>query len=48
LYKWQQGEDNDQESGASHLGHALACIAMLLDQQNYKVAVDTRFQKKEA
>lgn len=40
-----KGEDNDIESGNSHLGHALASIAMTVE--NYKVhgkKVDDRFK----
>lgn len=39
---WQNGEDNDPESGQTHLGHALACLAMLIDQQAKGVSTDTR------
>lgn len=45
--KWQRGEDNDDESGKSHLGHALACLAMLLDQMEHGVFVDTRRKAKK-
>lgn len=30
---WFEGEDTDPESGLSHLGHALACIAVLIDSK---------------
>lgn len=31
LFKYLEGEDNDPDSGIPHLGHALACIAILID-----------------
>ena len=46
VHQWQDGEDNDPESGASHLGHALACIAMLLHQQQLGTLRDNRRGKK--
>lgn len=33
LAKWAEGEENDVESGVPHLGHALACINILIDAQ---------------
>lgn len=42
VLQWQGGEELDPESGHSHLGHALACLAMLLDQQKHNVLQDTR------
>ncbi len=29
LKAWNEREDNDQESGLSHLDHAITCLAML-------------------
>lgn len=31
LVAWFEGEENASDSGVSHLGHALACIAIILD-----------------
>lgn len=31
LAQWFNGEDVDPVSGVSHLGHALACVALLID-----------------
>lgn len=31
LAQWFDGEDNDSESGVSHLAHARACLGILLD-----------------
>lgn len=33
LQLWFDGEDDDPESGVSHLAHAIACCALLLDAQ---------------
>lgn len=40
-------EDNDPESGVSHLGHAMAALAMLLDNIAEGVSTDVRYEKKE-
>lgn len=42
ILQWQQGEDLDPESGASHLGHARCCLAMLLECQRLGTLVDDR------
>ena len=44
LQAWNDNEDNDKESGNSHLGHALACIAMLLQQQKLGTLIDNRYK----
>lgn len=44
---WQDGEDNDPESGGSHLGHALASLAMLLHTIQLGTNKDTRRGKGE-
>tara|TARA_X000000950_G_scaffold166011_2_gene202757 strand:- start:8198 stop:8545 length:348 start_codon:yes stop_codon:yes gene_type:complete len=31
LMLWYEGEDLDAESGQSHLGHARACLAIIID-----------------
>jgi len=31
LNAWFEGEDNDPDSGIPHLGHALACVAILIE-----------------
>ena len=45
LTAWQEGQDEDPESGLNHLGHALASIAMLLDCADKGSLTDTRFKK---
>ncbi len=42
---FNEGEDNDAESGHSHLGHAGACLAMLLVYQTHSLGTDTRYKK---
>lgn len=39
---WNEGENADPESGKSHLGHALACIAMILEQERRGTLKDNR------
>ena len=46
INQWQNGEDLDPESGASHLGHALASIAMLLHIMELGTARDTRYKRE--
>jgi len=42
LMSWFAGEDKDPESGASHLAHVRACMAILLDAQASSKLVDDR------
>lgn len=39
---WFEGEDNDPDSGIPHLGHALACIAIIVDAGFADKLVDDR------
>jgi hypothetical protein len=39
---WLEGEENATDSDAHHLGHALACAAILLDAQETGTLVDDR------
>ena len=45
LTAWWDGEEKDKDSGCSHLGHAMACIAIILDGKHYKVIRDDRPKK---
>lgn len=45
LMQWNENEDNDGESGYSHLFHAGACIMMLIDLVESGIGKDTRFQR---
>lgn len=42
IYQWFDGEDVDSESGASHLGHAMACMAILIDAYVNGTLIDDR------
>ena len=45
LTAWWDGEEKDKDSGCSHLGHAMACIAIILDGKHHKVIRDDRPKK---
>lgn len=47
ILAWQQGENQDPESGASHLGHARCCLAMLLECERLGTLKDNRNLVKE-
>ncbi|MDI4659527.1 MULTISPECIES: dATP/dGTP diphosphohydrolase domain-containing protein [Cobetia] len=42
LGAWFEGEDTDPDSGIHHLGHALACLAILTDAQHAGKLTDDR------
>jgi hypothetical protein len=42
LLQWFDGEDDDPESGVSHLAHARACMGILLDALATNQLVDDR------
>lgn len=42
LMSWYTGEDKDEESGASHLAHARACMGILMDAQASGILIDDR------
>lgn len=44
LMSWFTGENIDPESGASHLAHARACLAILIDSQVGGTLIDNRPQ----
>lgn len=45
LMSWYTGEDRDPESGALHLAHARACLAILIDSQLAETLIDDRPKK---
>ena len=45
LDKWFEGETYDKDSGVHHLGHALACIAIILDAEAANKLNDDRMVK---
>lgn len=44
---WMEGENLDPESGLPHLGHALACLAILADAQMTGMLTDDRNYRGE-
>lgn len=42
LAQWLDGQDDDPESGVSHLAHARACLGILLDAQSLHCLIDDR------
>lgn len=40
--KWLNGEEKDSDSGVHHLGHAIACLNIVLDAANYGNLIDDR------
>lgn len=42
LAQWLDGQDDDSESGVSHLAHARACLGILLDAQSLHCLIDDR------
>jgi hypothetical protein len=47
LTQFMDGENNDSESGHSHLGHAMASIAMLLDSHINHPELDDRYKRNK-
>ena len=47
LFAFWMGEDNDKESGISHLAHAMCCIMFLLYQQKKGIGTDNRWKEGE-
>lgn len=47
LTAWLEGEDNDPESGLSHIDHALASLAMLKDMITRKPDMDDRYKVEQ-
>lgn len=42
IYKYIEGQENDADSGVHHLGHAMACLAILLDARETDNLIDDR------
>lgn len=45
LSKWQNGENLDQESGLSHLSHAIASLMFLVSHDLHREGTDDRYIK---
>lgn len=44
---YNDGQDTDEESGVSHLGHAMACCLMLLHQEQLGTLKDNRLAAEQ-
>lgn len=44
IIKYADGQDLDEESGCTHLGHALASLAMLTYMHNKRPDLDDRYK----
>lgn len=42
IMDWFEGQEKAKDSGVHHLGHAIACCAILLDAQANKCMIDDR------
>jgi len=42
IMDWMEGEECASDSGVHHLGHAIACLAILLDCQHNDCLIDNR------
>lgn len=42
LFAWFSGEENSGDAGVHHLGHAMACCAILIDAQENNCLADDR------
>ena len=47
IFAYLDREEHDPESGVSHLGHAMAALAMLLDNNAEGVSTDVRYKKAD-
>ena len=47
LKAWFEGEENDPTDGQPHLGSVMACVAMILRQQELGTLIDDRFKQNE-
>ena len=48
LTTWADGEDNDPESGLSHIAHVAACCNIILDTQSCGMMNDDRTRRPDA
>lgn len=45
LGAWQTGEENDKESGLSHILHAACCLMFLYMHQKFNLGTDDRWKR---
>lgn len=43
---WEAGEDNDDESGESHLNHVRACMGIVIDAMAHGKLIDNRIKSQ--
>jgi hypothetical protein len=48
LHAFARGEDNDPETGESHLAHLICCAMMLLELKRVGTGTDDRVKSQEA
>ena len=48
IYSFMKGEDNDPETGLSHIAHAMCCMMFILWLVKAKPEYDDRFRQKES
>lgn len=46
LFSFAKGEDNDPETGESHLDHAICCLLFLSAQVKKSTGVDDRYEER--
>lgn len=46
LWAWWGGQDDDPESGITHLAHAACCLAFLMAYENRNIGTDDRFKNE--
>lgn len=46
IQQWKEGEEQAKDSGVHHLGHAIACLNILVDAQNYGTLIDDRTKER--
>jgi len=46
LSQWLWEKDDDDESGVSHLGHARACLGMVLHLESEGTLIDDRYKRE--
>ncbi|UOF79059.1 hypothetical protein [Caudoviricetes sp.] len=46
VFSFMRGEDNDHETGRSHLAHAMCCLMFLLEYQLTGNGIDDRWNEK--
>lgn len=48
VFAFMRGEENDPETGLSHLAHAMCCLMFLIWMQKHRRDLDDRFMRGES